>query len=114
MQITLHAVLDVYYGDTVTYRQEDYTVTSVGASEKTVDLDAGTYEITGINAYDEKQEPVTVYYPKYFTVDRNAMQKPEIALLVGEQDTAGTELVCKAAQEMDAYGMWQTENGTAL
>ena len=39
MQITLHAVLDVYYGDTVTYRQEDYTVTSVGASEKTVDLD---------------------------------------------------------------------------
>ena len=87
----------------MTYRQEDYTVTSVGASEKTVDLDAGTYEITGINAYDEKQEPVTVYYPKYFTVDRNAMQKPEIALLVGEQDTAGTELVCKAAQEMDAY-----------
>lgn len=103
VQITLHAVLDVYYGDTVTYRQEDYSVTSVGASEKTVDLDAGTYEITGINAYDEKQEPVTVYYPKYFTVDRNAMQKPEIALLVGEQDTAGTELVCKAAQEMDAY-----------
>lgn len=102
VQITLHAVLDVYYGDTVTYRQEDYTVTSVGASEKMVDLDAGTYEITGINAYDEKQEPVTVYYPKYFTVDRNAMQKPEIALLVGEQDTAGTELVCKAAQEMDA------------
>ena len=71
VQITLHAVLDVYYGDTVTYRQEDYSVTSVGASEK--------------------------------TVDRNAMQKPEIALLVGEQDTAGTELVCKAAQEMDAY-----------
>lgn len=93
----------VYYGDTVTYRQEDYTVTSVGAAEKTVDLDAGTYEITGINAYDEQQEPVTVYYPKYFTVDRNAMQKPEIALLVGEQDTAGTELVCKAPQEMDAY-----------
>ena len=75
----------------------------MGAAEKTVDLDAGTYEITGINAYDEQQEPVTVYYPKYFTVDRNAMQKPEIALLVGEQDTAGTELVCKAPQEMDAY-----------
>ena len=103
VQITLHAVLDVYYGDTVTYRQEDYTVTSVGAAEKTVDLDAGTYEITGINAYDEKQEPVTVYYPKYFTVDRNASQEPEITLLVGEQDTAGGELVCKTAQEMDAY-----------
>ena len=57
-------IRDRYYGDTVTYRQEDYTVTSVGASEKMVDLDAGTYEITGINAYDEKQEPVTVYYPK--------------------------------------------------
>lgn len=103
VQITLHAVLDVYYGDTVTYRQEDYSVTSVGASEKTVDLDAGIYEITGINAYDEKQEPVTVYYPKYFTVDRNVEQEPELTLLVGEQDTAGMELVCKTAQEMDVY-----------
>lgn len=103
VQITLHAVLDVYYGDTVTYRQEDYTVTSVGAAEKTVDLDAGTYEITGINAYDEQQEPVTVYYPKYFTVDRNVAQEPELTLLVGEQDTAGGELVCKTAQEMDTY-----------
>ena len=103
VQITLRAVLDVYYGDTVTYRQEDYTVTSVGAAEKTVDLDAGTYEITGINAYDEQQEPVTVYYPKYFTVDRNVAQEPEITLLVGKQDTDGGELVCKTAQEMDAY-----------
>ena len=61
VQITLHAVLDVLwrYSDLPagrTYRN------SVGTAEKTVDLDAGTYEITGINAYDEQQEPVTVYY----------------------------------------------------
>ena len=30
-------------------------------------------------------------------------QEPELTLLVGEQDTAGMELVCKTAQEMDVY-----------
>ena len=62
LQISLHAVLDVFYADTVTYRQEDVTVVLNGVSEKEIELDAGNYEVIDVNAYDASHHPVAVSF----------------------------------------------------
>lgn len=100
VQVTLEGQLDAKYEGTKILKREQVQLVLDGEATKHTQLDAGTFQITKINAYDKTKTAVSIAYPKTVQITRYSNTSYQIKLYL--HDTPDNYLVAKS-EDMDNY-----------